>query len=190
MQAGTASSAISAVGTQIALDTGRNQPQLEGTQKFTPRLDQVIAGWRKSNSPVVKKMPVEADVPEEIARWGRARHATELLKAVGDLALIAFYFLLCIGEYTTKHKSNATKQTQQFHVRDVRFFADKGNGVQRQLPPDAPDEDLLSATSATLCLGNQNNGWKRFAFTKKQTGASISAGSRHWRAGSFTSART
>ena len=121
-------------------------------------------------------MPVEVDVPEEIARWGRTKHATELLKAVGDLALIAFYFLLRIGEYTTKYKSNATKQTQQFRVRDVRFFADKGDGVQRQLPPDAPDEDLLSATSATLRLGNQKNGWKNVCIHQEANGCEYFCG--------------
>ena len=36
VQAGTASGALSSVGTQIALDTGKNPTKLKGTQKFTP----------------------------------------------------------------------------------------------------------------------------------------------------------
>ncbi len=42
------------------------------------------------------------DVPKFLAEAGRKNHATELMAAVGDLALIAFYYLLCVGEYTVK----------------------------------------------------------------------------------------
>ena len=75
---------------------------MEGTEKFTPRLGQMIEGWHKSNPGVRKELPVEVDVPEQMARMGRVACALDMVKAVGDLALIAFYFLLRVGEYTVR----------------------------------------------------------------------------------------
>ena len=94
VQAGSASGALTAVGTTIALDRGVNPTKLQGTEKFTPRLGQVIAGWRKGDSSVKKMLPFEADVPEQMARVANTECASALIKAVGDLGLIAFYFLL------------------------------------------------------------------------------------------------
>ena len=39
--------------------------------------------------------------------------ATELIKAVGDLVLIASNYLLQVGEYTVKDKQPNSKQTQK-----------------------------------------------------------------------------
>jgi hypothetical protein len=48
----------------------------------------------------MKQLPVEAEVPELLAERGRRPFATEQDRAVGDLTLIAFYYLLRIGEHT------------------------------------------------------------------------------------------
>ena len=42
------------------------------------------------------------DVPEFLAELGMEKYSTELIKAVGDCAVIAFYYLLRVGEYTVK----------------------------------------------------------------------------------------
>ncbi len=55
----------------------------------------MLDGWAKDD-------PVEADVPEYMALLGQLPKATPLDNAIGDLALIAFYYLLCVGEYTSK----------------------------------------------------------------------------------------
>ena len=177
VQAGTASSALTAVGTTISLVRGANPTKLQGTEKFTPRLGQMVAGWRKSDSPVEKKLPVEVDVPEAMADRGRIKGATALVQAIGDLALIAFYFLLRVGEYTVKFRGRApgqlslnAKQTDQFRVRDVRLFKRCKLGTLRQLPPHAPSDDLLSADSSTLRLGNQKNGWKNVCIHQEANG--------------------
>ena len=104
-------------------------------------------------------------MPEQMAQMGRASCAIDVVEAVGDLALIAFYFLLRVGEYTVKGRAVATsaadvseKQTEQFRVRDARFFALALEGSQVQIPPHASDEAIMNARSATLRLGNQKNG--------------------------------
>ena len=57
----------------------------------------------------MKKMPVEVDVPELLVKAGMECAATELTKAVGDLTLTAFYYLLRVGEYTKKRSRNSSK---------------------------------------------------------------------------------
>ena len=54
-------------------------------------------GWRKEDTPTKKKLPVGIDVPEFLAELGMGKDATEMVKAVGDYAVIAFYYLLRVG---------------------------------------------------------------------------------------------
>ena len=62
------------------------------------------------------------DIPEFLAQLGRDKDATELLKAVGDLKSIEFYYLLRLGEYTIKGSRKNTKQTVQFKLEGAMFF--------------------------------------------------------------------
>ncbi len=50
-------------------------------------------GWRKADPPTTKQLPVKADVPELLAERGRKGNAKPLDQAIGDLTLIAFYYL-------------------------------------------------------------------------------------------------
>ncbi len=76
------------------------------------------------------------------------------------LALIAFYYLLQIGEYTVKGKQNNTKQTVQFKLKDVKFFKKNNAGTLMCLPNNPSPILMMMADSATLKLDNQKNGWK------------------------------
>jgi hypothetical protein len=94
--AGTVVGAITAVGQEIALACGTNPTKMFGSERLLPRLSQILDGWRKEDPPTTKQLPVEADVPELLAENGRDGNATELDRAIGDLTLIAFYYLLRI----------------------------------------------------------------------------------------------
>jgi hypothetical protein len=85
-----------------------------GSNKLLPRLSQIYNGWRKEDPPTTKQLPVEADVPKLLVECRLISTATSLDRAIGDLSLIAFYYLLRIGEYTVKGNRNNTKQTVQF----------------------------------------------------------------------------
>ena len=82
----------------------------------------------------MKKLPVEADVPERLVEIGLQSGATEKERAVGDDALIAYYYLLRIGEHTvykgarTCRPTSAAKQTEQFKMKDVTFFCTNSQG--------------------------------------------------------------
>ena len=120
----------------------------------------MLRGWEKEDPPTIKKLPVAVDVPELLSALGRDPQSNELDRAIGDLALIAFYYLLRVGEYTIKGNRNNTKQTVQFRLQDVTFFRKDHNGHLRQLSRFASEHDILTADSATLKLDNQKNGWK------------------------------
>ena len=53
-----------------------------------------MEGWRKEDPPTKKKLPVRIDVLEVLAELGIGKYATEMVKAVGDCTIIAFYYLL------------------------------------------------------------------------------------------------
>ena len=74
------------------------------------------------------------------------------------MAMIAFYYLLQVGEYTVKGSRNNTKQTVQFKYKDVLFFKNSNRGELQCLPRDAQANLISSAHGATLKLDNQKNG--------------------------------
>jgi hypothetical protein len=131
---------------------------------------QIYDGWHKEDPPTTKQLPVEADVPELLADRGRTSTATSLDQAIGDLSLIAFYYLLRIGEYTVKGSRNNTKQTVQFKYEDVTFFKKNRAGQLRCLPQNAPDHLIATADGATLKLDNQKNGWKSVCIYQEANG--------------------
>jgi hypothetical protein len=54
---------------------------------------------------------------------------TPQTQAVGDLALITFPYLLCIGKYAVKGKHNNTKQKVQFKLKYATLFKTKHQGI-------------------------------------------------------------
>ena len=133
----------------------------------------MLAGWRKIDPPTVKKLPIAIDIPELLAKFGHSQHANELDRALGDLVIVAFYYLLRVGEYTIKSNRNSTKQTVQFRIQDVTFFKRDHIGRLRQLSRFSSDSDILNADGATLKLDNQKNGWKGVCVHQEHNGDSL-----------------
>ena len=92
---------------------------------------------------------------------------------VGDLVMIALYYLLHIGEYTTKSARNNSKKTEEFKMGDITFFMKDTQGNLRTLPRDAPDDQIASADGATLKLDNKKNGWKGVCVYQQSNGDPI-----------------
>jgi hypothetical protein len=53
---------------------------------------------------VLQVLPIKADVPNLLVEMGYGKGGTAHSKAIGDLSMIGFYYLLHIGEYTVKGK--------------------------------------------------------------------------------------
>jgi hypothetical protein len=138
VQSSTVTSAITAIGQTIFLACNNNPTKIAGSDKFIPAIQVMIDGYTKADPPTKKMLPVEADVPELLVkmRYGKAGLAHS--QAVGDLSLIAFYYLLRIGEYTVKGKQYESKQTIQFKMEDVTFFKKNKRGTLVCLPRNAP----------------------------------------------------
>jgi hypothetical protein len=133
----------------------------------------MLDGFRKADPPTTKQLPVEADVPEYLVKLGRDPEARELDRAIGDLTMIAFYYLLRIGEYTTKGIRNNSKQTEEFKMGDIMFFRNDAQGNLRCLPRDAHADLIASADGATMKLDNQKNGWKGVCVYQQANGDPI-----------------
>jgi hypothetical protein len=165
VQSSTVTGAITAVGQTIALACNENPTKVLGSDKFLPALQIMLDGYTKADPPTQKKLPVEADVPKLLVEMGYGKSGSIQNQAIGDLSLIAFYYLLCIGEYTIKHQRDRTKRakkhTVQFKLEDVTFFKTDKTGILQCLPRNAPHSLIMTAESATLKLDNQKNGWKR-----------------------------
>jgi len=156
----TVSSTLTAVGQTIALACNNNPTKINGSNKLLPRLQIMLDGYGKEDPATIKKLPVQADVPELLVSTAYNGSGTNHDKAAADLTMIAFYYLLRVGEYTAKGSQNSTKQTVQFKYKDVTFFHKNNRGQLRCLPRNASDELIASADGATLKLDNQKNGWK------------------------------
>ena len=170
IQAGSVSSTIMAIGQVIALATNTNLTKIVGSDKLISRLQQMLDGFRKADPPTTKQLPVEADVPEFLVQLGLSPEARELNLAIGDITMIAFYYLLCIGKYITKGTHNNSKQTEEFKMGDITFFAKDKQGNLRCLPRDATTDIIAAADGATMKLDNQKNGWKGVCVYQESNG--------------------
>jgi hypothetical protein len=152
------------------LATGVNPTKDGASDRLLPRLAQILQGWKSQDPPVLGKLPIEVDIPEFLSIVGHLPQSNALDQAIGDLALIAFYYLLRVSEYTIKSTRNNTKKTVQFRIKDVTFFKRDNKGHLRQLNRQAQVHDILSADSATLKLDNQKNGWKGMCINQEANG--------------------
>jgi hypothetical protein len=104
-----------------------------------------------------------------MSNLGAHASASALDCAIGDLALITFYYLLRIGEYTSKGSRNITKQTVQFKFEDVTFF--KRNRLGKTF--DASRKLLLITSSPppteqpSSLTTNKMGGKERVCFRKQ-----------------------
>jgi hypothetical protein len=153
----TVSEALSAVAKTLQL-AGKPSPIHEAEGIYKIPVARLVEGYRRQDPPSVPQLAVPVSVPEEMYRQGYNTKCPTR-RATGDLGLIAFYYLLRVGEYTKPRYStrNGTRKratrTVQFRVSDIGFFREG-----KILARNCPLKILLSATSCTLKITNQKNG--------------------------------
>jgi hypothetical protein len=115
---------------------------------------------RREDPPSIPQLAVPVAVPIDCHFQAYTSQKTSTKqKATADLTLIAFFYLLRVGEYTaprTVVRNNTTvraTRTRQFRTQDVGFWR-KG----KQLDRASPLKILLTADAATLKISNQKNG--------------------------------
>ena len=83
----------------------------------------MLDGWKKEDPLTMKKLPIQVDIPEYLITMVVGKYAGEGQKAIADLTLITFYYLLWVlGEYICKQKQNNVKRIVQFRSKDDTFF--------------------------------------------------------------------
>ena len=157
---GTVSAALTAIGQKISMDRKHNPLKMDGSDKLLHPLAVMMSGLKKWDKPTEKKMPVEVDVCELLCQLGQLDVATSDDEVLGDWVLVAFYYLLRVGEYTQKNTRNNTKQTVAFRLKDITFFKRDHRGRLKKLSKKATEAEVMNACAATLRLSNQKNGWK------------------------------
>ena len=152
------SDALSAISKTIQL-AGKHSPiYREDGKSYNLSTARLLEGYRREDPPAVPQLAVPISVPNQCYKLAM-QSSSPKEEATGQLIIIAFYYLLRVGEYTKPRyvtrggKRIRATRTKQFSVGNIGFFK---NG--KIIPRSSPLEVLLSCDSATLKISNQKNG--------------------------------
>ena len=106
------------------------------------------AAWKKEDPPPHRVKPVPVTIVSNIVSSAYAS-SNARARAIADMAVLAFFFLLRPGEYTS-----STGDTTPFTFADVQLFA----GARRLCLRTASAATVRSATFCTLTFTSQKNG--------------------------------
>lgn len=166
VRAQTVQVALRAIGTTIELD-GKPNP-LGGTEKGYPKaLRQQLEGYTREDPPPTPRLAVPVDVPRLLYANGQLS-TNPKTRTIGQLAIVGFFFLLRVGEYTY-HREADTRRTHQFTLKDVTLWQNT-----HRLSLDTPRAQLLATcTAATLSINNQKNGMRNQSVHQETNGTDL-----------------
>jgi hypothetical protein len=118
--------------------------------KYHQKISQLIEGYRRNDPAPKYKLAVPLTVPTYMYNYGKTGIVKN--KALGDMALIAFYYLFRVGEYTLE--GNKRTCTQQFRVKDITLW-NKNTILDKTLPLSTL---LTQCTAAAMNIDKQKNG--------------------------------
>ena len=104
------------------MDNRGNLLKAYGSKNYHHPIEVISDEWKKEDPPTMKKLPIEADIPEHPVQMAMETDASKGQKAIANLTLIAFYYLPQEGEYVCRQRRDDEKQTVQFRIKDVTFF--------------------------------------------------------------------
>jgi hypothetical protein len=136
---------------QTFLHVGSDNPRLNSAHLIDFRLQQTIAAWKKSNPPPKRVKPVPIQVIRRIASTSYSTVSSPLCKAIADMIILAFFFLLRPGEYTD---NNGDTNKHPFLLEDIQLFI----GDTRLNLLTGSDARLKQARFASLTFTGQKNG--------------------------------
>ena len=133
-----------------ARDPRRTYP---GQHNLDANFRKLIRGYKDND----KAPQAQHAVPNTTVQWAAENFRNGSIKEQTTAALIvlAYFFLLRVGEYTESRNKKRKKRTIPLRKQDVVLIR---NNVP--LNKEAPLHVLLTATGCTICLENQKNGVK------------------------------
>ena len=153
----TVTDALSAISKTIEL-AGLPSPIYQTEKTYKIPVARLVEGYRREDPPAVPQLALPVSIPTH-CRSSAYTRTCDKEKAIGDLTIIAFFYLLRVGEYTKPKFTTRngtivrTTRTIQFSVGNVGFF--RNHAI---LPRASNLETLLTADSCTLKITNQKNG--------------------------------
>ena len=160
--------ALAAISKTIEL-AGKPSQLYRAENKYQLHLERVVEGFRRMDPPTIPQLAVPVTVPTT-AYDDNVTNPDPILRRIGCLVLVAFYFLLRVGEYTKPRfvirngKKVPATRTRQFVVGNIGFFK---NGVV--IPRTSPLNRLLTADLAVMKISNQKNGRMGQTITQHST---------------------
>jgi hypothetical protein len=168
----TVTDAIAAINTTIQL-ASKVSPLYREHKKYNLTIERMVEGYRRDDPPAIPQLAVPITVASTSYQIACTSEDPKV-EATGCMTIIAFYFLLRVGEYTKPRyitrngrKMRATR-TKQFSYSDVGFFKD-----EKIVPRASPLETLLACDSATLKITNQKNGRMGETIHQKANGSEL-----------------
>lgn len=146
----TVSTALRHIGQTLAY-MGTPDPRLDCQGSVDLRLRHQLRHYSKSDPPPRRVQPIPVQILRHLVREAYSDPAaTESRRAIADLVVIAYYFLMRPGEYCT---STGEDSSHPFHTDELELWVG-----QRQLDLAlASDNDLLTATFCILAFSDQKN---------------------------------
>jgi len=78
--------------------------RLKAGRKVLYPLQRILYELQKWNKPTEEKLPVEVDVVDLLRILGKMGYASTMDAMLGNWVLIAYYYLLQVGEYHLYHR--------------------------------------------------------------------------------------
>ena len=148
------SKALRAVAQKYVLD-GHRDPRRSSQAQHSLDLPiaHLLKKFRDDDPPAEPRLAIPTSTVRKIAgKYNFSDHH----RAVADLCIIAFFYLLQVGEYTTPAgKKKRRKRTIALRKCDIRLWC---KGIL--LDPATDLATLLTADSGTICITNTKNGTK------------------------------
>jgi hypothetical protein len=146
LQSGSAEDYVRHVA-QTFLNLGADDPRLNSAFKIDFRLQCTLAAWKITDPAPLRVKPIPISVIRRIAVMATSDTGDDTYHAAADMVIIAFFFLLRLGEYTDNDKN-------PFRLTDTQLFI----GDTRLQLLTAPTEELCRARFASLTFTSQKNG--------------------------------
>jgi hypothetical protein len=142
---------LCAIGATFKLE-GKPNLTYQAKGQYWLAIERQLEGYWRADPPAQAKLAVPVKVINHLHNAASFAKGTWEM-AVANMCLIAFYFLLCLGEYTAHHKDANTWMLQS-QAKDITFW-DVDLCV---IPNDVSLKTLYTAHSATMWIDNQKNG--------------------------------
>jgi len=123
VKAGSVQDTISAIGKTFELAGFANPLYQPSTVKYQLCIACQMEAFHHDDPPMQPQLAVPVGIPNWIFTTSQASTCL-LLCAIGELCLMAFYFLLCVGKYT-QPTSQRSMRTQPFCLQDIQFYCNQ-----------------------------------------------------------------